>query len=97
MATSNIPVYKKNLNHHCFIPRINPIKIPNGASVHTKPEDAMDSAVPLMYPPPTVVAAIETRSLIRPMGHVHHSLKHQFPTKEKTLIIPSPSLVQKPK
>lgn len=35
------------------------MKIPNGAKVHTMPLDAMDSAVPLMYPPPTVVAGNE--------------------------------------
>jgi len=35
---------------------VRPKRIPSGATVHTKPSLAMDSAVPLMYPPPTVVA-----------------------------------------
>lgn len=39
------------------------MKIPNGAKVHTMPLDAMDSAVPLMYPPPTVVASNEKSSV----------------------------------
>lgn len=39
------------------------MKIPNGARVHTMPLDAIDSAVPLMYPPPTVVAENEQTSV----------------------------------
>lgn len=45
------------------------MKIPNGARVHTIPLDAMDSAVPLMYPPPTVVAGNEKASVTVRLNH----------------------------
>lgn len=35
---------------------LKPMKIAGGAKVHTKPSTATDSAVPLIKPPPTLVA-----------------------------------------
>ena len=41
------------------VPIIKPKNIPNGGSVHANPSLATDSADPLTYPPPTIVAIKE--------------------------------------